>query len=166
MDTCGAVFRRHGGGSEEQNEPAAREKLAAAVERFQMLLGPCNEAPFDLGARRRRPCRGAPLPSPPASEARAVCGQDVGRWGEGGSKVYAAQMITMMMMVFDFLFRQEQSKDIILSFQCGCFIEGCVIAEMKTLGAFRTEQLPDDGEGTSDDSDGEGRASAQQCANI
>jgi hypothetical protein len=39
MDTCGAVFRRPSGGSEEQNEPAAREKLAAAVERFQKLLG-------------------------------------------------------------------------------------------------------------------------------
>jgi len=95
-----------------------------------------------------------------------VCGPDVGRWGEGGSKVYAAQMITMKMMMFNFLFLQEQSKDIIILFQCGWFIEGCVIAEMKTLGAFRTEPLPDDGEGTADDSDGEGPASAQQCANI
>ena len=37
-------------------------------------------------------------------------GQDVGRWGEGGSKVYAAQMITMVMMMFDFCFCENNQK--------------------------------------------------------
>ena len=39
-----------------------------------------------------------------------MCGPDVGRWGEGGSKVYAAQMITMKMMMFNFLFLQRTIK--------------------------------------------------------